>query len=77
MAAAADPVKARARAATGQRPRMKLPIVPWVRCGHCDKILAQRYEPWRGDPLWIQCRGCGLMNRVDECGAQVVAQQGD
>ena len=56
---------------------MKLPIVPWVRCGHCDKILAQRYEPWRGDPLWIQCRGCGLMNRVDECGAQVVAQQGD
>lgn len=61
-----------------QKPRMgKVPIVPWVRCAGCDKVIAQRHEPWRGDPLWIQCRGCGRMNRVDERGAQIVYQQGD
>jgi hypothetical protein len=57
----------------------RVPVVPWVRCADpkCDKVLAQRRLPWRGDPVWIQCRRCGAMNRVDHRGARIVEQAGD
>ena len=56
-----------------------VPVVPWVRCAdpRCDKVIAQRREPWRGNAIWIQCRRCGAMNRVDGAGARIVEQAGD
>jgi hypothetical protein len=62
------------------KPRMgRVPIVPWVRCAvrRCDSILAQRREPWQGDPIWILCRHCGAMNRVSTEGVWVVDQAGE
>lgn len=62
------------------KPRMgKVNIVPWVRCAvrRCDSIIAQRNLPWQGDPVWIQCRKCGAMNRVSSDGVWVVDQAGD
>ena len=62
------------------KPRMgRVPIVPWVRCARCKKIIAQRHEPWRGDPFWVMChnRDCRTMNRVSEDGVWAVEQAGD
>jgi len=62
------------------KPRMgRVPIVPWVRCAdpRCDKVLAQRHEPWQGEPLWIQCRYCRAINRIAPEGVWIVAQAGD
>ena len=57
----------------------RIPIVPWVRCAvpSCDHIIAQRRLPWDGDPIWIQCRHCGAMNRVDTFGVKIVDLAGD
>lgn len=64
----------------GNRPKMgRVPIIPWVRCARCDKIIAQRQEPWTGDPIWVMChnRDCRTMNRVSEDGVWAVSQAGD
>jgi hypothetical protein len=57
----------------------RYPIVPWVRCADpaCDKVLAQRRLPWRGDPMWIMCRGCKKINRVSAESVRIVSQVGD
>jgi len=64
---------------TPQRTRLGIPIVPQLRCANprCQKVLTQRFEPWRGDPEWIYCRACRKMNRVSEEGVWLVAQAGD
>lgn len=67
-------------AATSSRTRLgRVPVVPWVRCAapRCDKVLAQRHEPWQGEPLWIQCRYCRQMNYIAADGVAIVAQAGD
>lgn len=57
----------------------RLPIVPQLRCADpkCGRILFQREEPWHGDPIFIQCRRCGQMNRASVDGVWIVAQAGD
>jgi hypothetical protein len=30
----------------------------------CARILAERYEPWRGDPLYILCKNCQQLIEV-------------